>query len=463
MLRDLIARGFARGEGPGKGPAAEAGGSTVAAEPNDALRDLPGQGDAGRSPASPNPGERDRFGVLLPGVALARKITLDPGQLIQPCFDAEPARITAEEFRTLLLSCVLTGASDVTLQTGRRARAEIDGQLHIVTRRSLGASEIDEILIESYGGPARGAHARTEINSREVLDYSYELVMPDDRKQRFRVNATGIHAASGSGVELTFRALPQATPSVGQVGLSGPLLEAMTPRDGLAVVAGATGHGKSTTLAAVVRQLLEDQDRPVKIVDIEAPVEFSFEDIWTTMTRSTIGQSEVGRHIASFAEGVRSALRRKPHVIVVGEARDHATISASLEASITGHLVYTTTHAGTVPDVIRRLLSIFGAEEREARAHDLASSLRLMMVQALVPRVGGGRIPVREYLIVSREIRDRLLSMPSSQWASIVVAFMDGLDDPERGQTMAAHAGRLHSAGLISARDCRRLGGPGGP
>jgi len=414
--------------------------------------------------ASLDPDEHERFGVLLPGVARARPIDLVPGALIQPCFEAEPDRLTVEEFRTLLLSCVLTGASDVTLQTGRRARAEVDGQLHVVTRRALGASEIDEILIESYGGPARGAHARTEILARAVLDYSYELITADGLKQRFRVNATGIHsAASGGGVELTFRALPQVTPDVRRVGLSGPLLEAMTPRDGLVAVAGATGHGKSTTLAAVIRTLLEDQERPVKIVDIEAPIEFSFEDIWARSNgRSTIGQSEVGRHIRSFADGVRSALRRKPHIIVVGEARDYPTIAASLEASITGHLVYTTTHAGSVPDVIRRLLSIFPAEERDARAHDLASSLRVMLVQVLVPRVGGGRIPVREYLLVSPEIRDQLLSAPPSQWAAIMVSIMDGLDVDDRGQTMGAHAVRLYRAGLITGQDCRRLNGGGG-
>lgn len=424
--------------------------------------------EAGRAPVASPEGTPARetdgiqgFRRALPGVEMARCFRLDGGSAVQPGFAEEPPRVNPEDFRALLLSCVMTGASDVTVQTGRQVRAEIEGRLHVVTRRALSASEVDEILTESYGGPARGAHAKAAVNSREVLDYSYELALADGRRQRFRCNATGIHAVGGAGVEITFRALPTATPDLEWVELGGPLLDAMMQREGLVVFAGSTGHGKSTTLAAVVRRHLESIDRPVKIVDVQKPIEFTFEDIWgrsgSEGLPSTIGQSEVGRNVKTFGEAVWSALRRKPHVIVVGEARDQDTIAASLEASVTGHLVYTTTHAGSVPDVIRRLLSVFRAEERDARANQLAAALRVLVVQVLVPGMSGGRVPVREYLIVSEDLRERMMSAGPDEWAAIMIEEMGKPHDPERREKFASHAARLEGEGRISRADSRRL------
>ena len=426
-------------------------------------RDDPGrsQDEAPEEAPVQEAAEGQGFRRALPGVEGARRFHLDDAAGVQAGFDEEPSRVNAEDFRALLLSCVMTGASDVTVQTGRQVRAEIEGRLHVVTRRALGTSEVDDILTESYGGPARGAHARAAVNSREVLDYSYELVLADGSRQRFRCNATGIHAVGGAGVEITFRALPTRTPDLGWVELGGPLLEAMMPREGLVVFAGATGHGKTTTLAAVVRQHLESVVRPVKIVDVQQPIEFTFEDIWgrpgSKALPSTIGQSEVGRQVKTFGAGVWSALRRKPHVIVVGEARDQDTIAASLEASVTGHLVYTTTHAGSVPDVIRRLLSVFRAEERDARANQLAAALRVIVVQVLVPGVSGGRVPVREYLIVSEGLRERMMSASTDDWAGIVVEEMGKPRDEERRESLVSHAARLFGEGRISGADRRRL------
>lgn len=407
----------------------------------------------------------ERFRKVEPGVEEARKIEIDRGQVFQKVFDEEPARVNAAELRTLLLSCVLSGASDITVQTDRHVRAEIHGRLYLMTKRPLGDAEVRDILVESYGGPAAGAHADPELKSMKVLDYSYEIRLLDGRRQRFRCNATGIHASSDFGIEITFRALPWETPNIGTVGLGPDMLSAMIPRDGLVVVAGATGHGKSTTLAAVIRELLQDRERPRKIVDIQAPIEFTFEDIWSNPSDSerclsTIGQSEVGRHIKRFEEGVHSALRRKPHVICVGEARDYETIAASLEAAITGHLVYTTTHAGSVSDVMRRLLAVFPSSERDARAYDLVSALRMMMVQVLVPRLadaGGGRVPVREFLLVTEDLRDAMLSSKSSaEWPAILVDEMNKPTDRVR-ESLSNHAGRLFAEGQISADDRRRL------
>ena len=360
------------------------------------------------------------------------------------------------------MSAVMTGASDITFQSDQQPRAEIHNRLYRMTKRPLAPSEVDMILMEVYGA----ANARTEINGQRVLDFSYEVNLADGSRQRFRVNATGIFGQDGSGVEITMRALPKTTPDLAMVMLSEDEVRAMAPRDGIVVIAGATGSGKSTTMAAVMRWHLENMSMPRKIIDIQAPIEYTFRDVTSRISGSAslIGQSEVGRHIPDFKEGVRSALRRKPAIITVGEARDFETISASLEASLTGHLVYTTTHSGSVPDAVRRLLSTFPANEREARAYDLISALRFLMVQHLVPRVDRpGRIPVREYLRFTTRVRERLLAEPLNDWpillADEVAGRVPGVGPEDMRLSLADVSRGLLESNIISRDDALHLGG----
>ena len=337
--------------------------------------------------------------------------------------EAVPNRVTARYFRELLVTCARSGASDITLQSDQQPRVEIDGDLFRIGRRPWTPSEVEMVLVELY----HAANAIAEIKARKVLDFSYEIGRRNGIKWRFRVNATGVHAWDGSGIEITLRVLPSETPDSEFVSLSEQEVSTLTPRSGLVVIAGATGSGKSATMAALTRHHLESVSSPVKIVDIQSPIEYTFRDVSTHLkgSSSIIGQSEVGRHIPGFAAGVRSALRRKPHIINVGEARDLETIRTSLEAALTGHLVYTTTHAGSVADCVRRLLSAFPVEEREHRASDLGTSLRFIMVQHLVPRIGGGRVPVREYLRFSGGIRTMLLRRPSHEWPGLILEIME--------------------------------------
>lgn len=376
--------------------------------------------------------------------------------------DQDPPRISLEDFRSLLMSCVLSGASDITIQSDQQPRAEIHGLLYRTTRRPWGPSEVDQVLMEVYGG----ANARTEINGQRVLDFSYELNLTDGSRQRFRCNAIGIFGRDGQGVEITLRALPSITPSLESVSLSGEERLALSPRDGIVIIAGATGSGKSTTMAAITRSHLENLSRPVKIVDIQAPIEYTFRDVTNALSGSSsvIGQSEVGRHIRGFADGVHAALRRKPHIINVGEARDFETIQASIEASLTGHLVYTTTHAGSVADAVRRLLSAFPANERESRAYDLVSALRFLMVQHLIPRIDRpGRVPIREYVRFTSRLRERLLDRPISEWPMMITDEVYGQvrdTGPEDMRLSLLDAVTpLFRSGVISREDAIRLGG----
>ena len=376
-----------------------------------------------------------------------------------PAF-SEPARITPAHLRQFLLAAARAGASDITLQTDAHPRIEIDGIIHRLGRRPWSASEISSAICELHDAP----NAAAEITGRRILDFSYDIATGKGIRQRFRVNATGIHARDGLGIEVSIRVLPASTPDIIFARLKPMEVAAMSPPSGLVVIAGATGSGKSATMAAITRHYLETANPAVKIVDIQSPIEFTFQDIFRRRKniRSLIGQSEVGRHIPDFASGVWSALRRKPHIINVGEARDAETISAALEAALTGHLVYTTTHSGSVHDCIRRLLSVFPARERDQRACDLGVSLRFIMAQHLVQRAdGNGRIPLREWLSFSGPVRESLLSTPPTDWPEFVHKTMTRNKPFPRTlrRTLKESVHELIQQGLVSREEASRRTG----
>ena len=390
-----------------------------------------------------------RTGALgLSPSAPAPALEVDPANGACLRWPDEPPRVSPEDFRRVL-----------TIQSDQQPRAEISGAPYRVGRRPWSPAEVDAVLAEAFQAP----NASAEIRGLRILDFSYEINLGEGRKQRFRVNATGVRGIDGFGVEITFRVLPRTTPDIAFAGLSEAEAEAMSPRSGLVVVAGATGSGKSATLAALARRHLENAARPVKIVDLQAPIEYAFGDIAPLRSGapSIVGQSEIGRHVESFAAGVRSALRRKPHIVIVGEARDLPTVSAALEAALTGHLVYTTTHAGSVAEGIRRLLAVFPANERAMRAGDLAASLGFFSAQHLLAKSSGdGRVPIREYLAFDGPFRESLACASAADWPRKITEAIEsgGGGRPMRQSLRRTVLARLKSR-MIARQDAARLVG----
>ena len=161
-----------------------------------------------------------------------------------------------------------------------------------------------------------------------------------------------------------------------------------------------------------------------------------------------MSQAEIPRHLPSFAAGIRNALRRKPRLIMVGECRDNETISAALEASLTGHPVYTTLHTAGVAETVRRLIASFSGEDQQSRIVDIIETIRLCIWQKLVPSVDGKRIALREYLVFDEEIRDYLLNQPADKISQAIRRLLK-----ERGQPIAVDAKRKFEQGIISERD----------
>lgn len=313
----------------------------------------------------------------------------------------EPSRMLPKDIDNLLIYCVECDASDITLQTDRTVMAEVFGRLSSVTKRSLSNAEASEILNHIYGD-----NGVAQLMSGQDVDTHYEVRLNRSQRYRFRVNGTALYSEGHEGLQITFRTIPSTPPTIESMDLSNELVESMMPYQGIVVVSGATGSGKSTLLSAVMRKLLETRNG--KILTYEAPIEFVYDDV--VAPNALISQHEIPRHLPSFPLAVRNALRRKPAYILVGEARDKETISAVIDAALTGHTVYTTVHANGVADTIRRMISVFPVEERAGRVMDLIYLMRVILWQTLLPTRDGKRVAVREWLDFSEDVRHRLLA-----------------------------------------------------
>jgi defect-in-organelle-trafficking protein DotB len=331
-------------------------------------------------------------------------------------------------------------ASDVTIQTGSPVYAEVYGILVKITNRLLSNTELGDLINAIYG-----PNATTQLLSGKDIDTHYEFRPNRGVRYRYRVNATACLVEGHDGIQITLRTIPTTPPKLDSMHLPDNILEALAPQEGIVFITGATGSGKSTLLASIIRDLIEKEDSNRKVLTYEAPIEFVYDEIDTIS--SVVSQSEIPRHLPSFADGVRNALRRKPRLIMVGECRDAATITAALEAALTGHPVYTTLHTSGVAETMRRLVTSFSGEERLGRTIDILETIRLCIWQKLVPTVDGKRVALREYLVFDEEARDILLESDPNDVTSVTRKLVR-----QRGQLMTLDAKEKFEQGIISER-----------
>lgn len=352
----------------------------------------------------------------------------------------EPVRFQDEHVDEFLLWCVKQGSSDVTFQTDRPVYNEIHGKLYPGTFRPLDGADMAIILTKLYG-----PEAQARLAGGDDLDVSYEIRPERYTRYRFRVNITAILSKGRDAAQITMRSLPSEPPTMAQLNIEADIINNWAPRQGMVVITGPTGSGKTTLLAAGCRMMLERKHGCGKMLTYEAPIEFTYDTVHSP--HSVVAQTEIPRHLPNFAHGVRNALRRKPNIILVGEARDRETISAAIEAGQTGHAVYTTTHTTGVAATIRRMISSFDPDERSERAYALMETLRMVVTQALVPRVGGGRVGVREWMVFNDIVREKLLDMDFNEWTSEIQRMLSNY-----GRSMNKSASILFDEGIIERR-----------
>src|SRR5688572_8682994 len=278
---------------------------------------------------------------------------------------------------------VSPGISDLNLSVGRPPQVEVDGQLRTVPYAGIERLlpyHTELIAMRLMGGKRELADRLVKTGSS---DLSYSLA----RRTRFRVN---VFAQRGS-FSIVLRVIPNRIPTVEELGIPPQLNEIADERNGIVLVTGPTGSGKSTTLAAIINKI--NRDKAIHIITIEDPIEYLHPHI-----NATINQREVGADTQTFSLALRAALRQAPKVILVGEMRDVETISIALEASETSHLVLSTLHTIDASKTIDRIVGVFPKnEERQIRTR-FSQAFKWVVSQRLIPKQGGGRIAICEIL-----------------------------------------------------------------
>jgi twitching motility protein PilT len=288
------------------------------------------------------------------------------------------------------------GCSDIHLAVGLPPMLRLHGDLMPIKFRDLGDTEL-----EGYVNEILNDSQRDRFRRKQDIDFSY--VSTDGG--RFRVNV--YHKVTGVGA--TFRTIPTQVPSLDSLGLPPILQKFCDLHQGMVLVTGSTGTGKSTTLAAMIDHINTTSNS--NIISLEDPIEFVH-----TSKRSQIIQRELGTHIPSFAEGVRASLREDPDVILVGELRDGETISMAMTAAETGHLVLGTLHTTSAVKSVDRIIDALPADQREQTKSFLAHSLHAVVTQNLIKTPDHrGRRAVLEVLVMNRAIAKLIMTEQTHQ------------------------------------------------
>ncbi|HEX8077111.1 MAG TPA: PilT/PilU family type 4a pilus ATPase [Chthoniobacterales bacterium] len=339
------------------------------------------------------------------------------------------------------------GVSDLLFISGKPPLVEVDGRLSdfpIDTPETVLTSDlIEQIAAQIMNGSER---LQLEFANTGSCDCSYAI----ENLARFRVNIfkqNGRHA-------IVMRKLQSHVPTLESLGLPPIFREMVKEKDGIVLLTGGTGTGKTTTLAAMINELNATQE--IHIVTLEDPIEF-----FHSHRKAAISQRELGKDFPNFADGLRAALRQAPKAILVGEIRDRETLEIAMTASETGHIVFSTIHTINAGQTINRILGMFAREEEQQVRQRLSATLRYVVSQRLVSKIGGGRLLMTEIMGSSLRTRetivygesenktfDEIIEAGSSLgWktfdSSIIEAFKAGVISEETALLSSTNKGRV--------------------
>lgn len=321
---------------------------------------------------------------------------------------------------------VKQNASDLHLCSGYPPQWRIDGELCALPD----ADCCCPAQLDAWCADWMTAAQHQQVQTQGQADGA--LSLPDGARVR-------VHAfRQRLGMSVALRFMAQAPRQLAELHAPPILASLMARRAGLVLVTGATGSGKSTTLAAMVSEL--SAQRACHVITLEDPIELLYPP-----GRGLIQQREIGAHCVTFAEGLRAALREDPDVILLGELRDGATIRLALTAAETGHLVLATLHARGAAQAIERLLDVFSAHEKDMVRNQLALGLQAVVAQQLAPRRGGGRIALYEVLVANTAVANLIREGKTHQLPGVLQqGAQNGM------QTFAQSAEQRRQAGLVA-------------
>ena len=290
-----------------------------------------------------------------------------------------------KSFREIVHTALSLNASDLHMTFGLPPVYRIDGNLVDEGKETLVDTDIEAALLQ-----LANENQMKELKKDGECDFAVTF----DGTIRMRCNAF----YQQGHLALALRLLPLKVPTVQELELAPVIVEQAEKPRGLVLLTGPTGSGKSSTLAALLDHINHTRRR--HIITLENPIEFIY-----TPDKCVINQREVGDDTGSFAAGLRAALRQDPDVILVGEMRDLETISTAITAAETGHLVFATLHTKSAVNTIDRIIDVFPPEQQEQVRIQLADVLECVVAKALLPKIGGGRSPAYEILVVTPAVR----------------------------------------------------------
>ncbi|MFL0806311.1 MAG: type IV pilus twitching motility protein PilT [Oceanobacter sp.] len=330
----------------------------------------------------------------------------------------------------LLAFSAKQGASDLHLSAGLPPMIRVDGDVRRINLPALEHKEVHSLVYDIMNDKQRK-------DFEEFLETDFSFEVPG--VARFRVNAFNQNRGAGA----VFRTIPSKVLTMDQLGMGEVFKDLASLGRGICLVTGPTGSGKSTTLAAMIDYI--NDSKHDHILTIEDPIEFVHEP-----KKSLINQREVHRDTLGFNESLRSALREDPDVILVGEMRDLETIRLALTAAETGHMVFGTLHTTSAAKTIDRIIDVFPAEEKGMVRSMLSESLQGVISQALLKRVGGGRVASHEIMIGTPAIRNLIREDKVAQmYSAIQTGAAYGMI------TMDQSLKNLLARGLISVESAR--------
>ena len=302
--------------------------------------------------------------------------------------DASPS---TEILNDLLRLAVESGASDIVVKANKPGYVRLSGRLKPVDMDPITGVEAQSFVDE---------HVPRVFKERWEDEGQVDFAYSSDGIGRFRVNAFHQRGL----VSIVFRHIKSRVPSFADLGLEpDPLLKLANAKDGILLVCGATGSGKSSTMAAMLNWINQNMDK--HIVTIEDPIEYTFQD-----EKSLFQQREIGLDVPSFEMAIKAVLRQNPDIILIGEMRDRETFETAISAAETGHLVFSTMHAATVAQAMTRLFEFFPPEQIVQARRQIAGSIRGFICQKLIPKLEGvGRVPVNEILNADTTVKSLIL------------------------------------------------------
>lgn len=324
------------------------------------------------------------------------------------------------------------GASDIHVTADRPPFFRVDGKLQPIGEEVLSEEESKQMMDTLLG---ENENAKSDLQEYHQADFSYALT----DGPRFRVNLF----AHVNHLAAALRLIPSTIRSVEELHLPPQIHYFSELKQGFVLMVGPAGHGKSTTLAALIDYI--NQNRREHIITIEDPIEYLFTD-----NQSIIDQREVGHDAKSFASAIRSTLRQDPNVIMIGELRDLESIQTAITVAETGHLVFATLHTNDAAQTVERLIDSFPSnQQRQVRAQ-LASALSGVVSQRLLPWTAGGRIPALEIMMATTAVRNVIREGNVHQILGIIQTSSDvGM------QTLDSSLQELVDAGAIKLEDAR--------